>query len=50
MSKQLKDAEKQGVNGLYLRGNVAPRVLDRSGKPYIEWLVYTPGRYGGRKT
>ncbi|MDF4421722.1 conjugative transfer protein MobI(A/C) [Vibrio parahaemolyticus] len=49
-NSQLREREKQtNAPEGYLRGNIAPRITERTGKTYIEWLVYGPGRYGGRQ-
>jgi hypothetical protein len=50
INSQLREREKQ-INSPegYLRGNIAPRITERTGKTYIEWLVYGPGRYGARQ-
>ncbi|WP_288985350.1 conjugative transfer protein MobI(A/C) [uncultured Pseudoalteromonas sp.] len=32
----------------YLRGNIAPRITVRTGKHYLEWVFYGPGRYGSK--
>lgn len=48
-NKQLKEIELQrGSAEGYLRGNVAPRIVVRTGKTYIEWVRYEPGRYGAK--
>lgn len=50
MNKQLKERElREGAPEGYLRGNYGPRVTERTGKTYIEWVFYGPGRYGGRR-
>lgn len=49
-NKKLGNIEKSaGYADGYLRGNIAPRLTVRSGKTYAEWIVYGPGRYGGRQ-
>ena len=48
-NKRLLDEERKRLQPTgYLRGNVAPRIVERTGKTYIEWIVYSPGRYGAR--
>ena len=50
MNKKLAKAERNDtLPKKYQRGNVAPRITVRTRKPYIEWVIYAPGRYGGRK-
>jgi len=49
MNKKLAEEERKQVVPKYLRGNIAPRITVRTGKTYIEWGVYAPNRYGGRK-
>ncbi|MGI2185033.1 conjugative transfer protein MobI(A/C) [Shewanella oncorhynchi] len=49
-NSKLREREKQtNAPEGYLRGNIAPRITERTGKTYIEWLVYGPGRYGARQ-
>lgn len=49
MNRKLQEREKkEGAPEGYLRGNYAPRITVRTGKPYIEWVFYGPGRYGNR--
>ncbi|MBL4244047.1 hypothetical protein H8F18_16595 [Vibrio fluvialis] len=50
MNMKLQERErKEGAPEDYLRGNYGPRITVRTGKTYIEWVFYGPGRYGGRK-
>lgn len=47
-NKQLKRRENQNPQ-VHLRGSIAPRITERTGKKYIEWNIYAPGRYGKRE-
>lgn len=50
MNKKLRERElREKAPEGYLRGNYGPRIVERTGKTYIEWVFYGPGRYGARK-
>lgn len=48
-NKRLLSEQANSTDGTYNRGNIAPRIVTRSGKAYVEWVFYGPGRYGARK-
>ncbi|MBB1390148.1 hypothetical protein H5185_12065 [Shewanella sp. SG44-6] len=47
---RMKNAElkKYSKPGEFLGGEVAPRAVTRTGKLYLEWLRFSPGRLGKR--
>lgn len=48
-NKRLLNEQAGLTDAPYNRGNIAPRMVTRSGKTYVEWMCYGPGRYGARK-